>query len=276
MTQQKLAVISLSGGMDSSSLLLRLLSDHYEITALSFDYGQKHKIELEKATELTRYLQKRGLSLRHKIIKLDGLSELLHSLLIEGNEAVPEGHYNNKNMHLTVVPNRNKIFSSIIQSVALSIAEQKQRPVQIAMGIHSGDHQIYPDCRPVFRDKDYAAFLAGNWGGEQVCYYLPYIDKDKSEVLKDGLNACLALSLDYREIYRMTFTSYQPVSYEGRLYSDYRSGSSVERVEAFIKLGIEDPIPYADAENGVVPWETVKAHVLDMIKKHQNVATDED
>jgi 7-cyano-7-deazaguanine synthase len=103
------------------------------------------------------------------------LSQLLNSALVTGGEEVPEGHYAEENMKATVVPNRNKIFSSIIQAVALSIAESKNCNVDIAMGIHAGDFSIYPDCRQEFRDIDYEAFVAGNWGAEKVKYYTPYI-----------------------------------------------------------------------------------------------------
>jgi 7-cyano-7-deazaguanine synthase len=153
---KKQAVLSLSGGMDSSTLLLHLLANDYEVTALSFDYGQKHKVELERATELVEYLNytlvPRGTGwencfIKYQIIKLDGLAQLLNSTLVEGGAEVPEGHYAAENMKETVVPNRNKIFSSIIQAVALSIADKKSTECSIAMGIHAGDHAIYPDCR---------------------------------------------------------------------------------------------------------------------------------
>lgn len=152
----KQAVLSLSGGMDSSTVLLRLLADGYEVTALSFDYGQKHKVELERAQSLVDYLNSSRIgtlptgdltALFYKInygtIKLDGLAPMLNSALVEGGKEVPEGHYENKNMKETVVPNRNKIFSSIIQAVALSKANEKNTEVHIAMGIHAGDHAIY-------------------------------------------------------------------------------------------------------------------------------------
>ena len=89
----KQAVLSLSGGMDSSSLLLHLLANGYEVTALGFDYGQKHKVELERATQLVQYLKLFNLPVKHQIIKLDGLSQLLNSALVEGGDDVPEGHY---------------------------------------------------------------------------------------------------------------------------------------------------------------------------------------
>lgn len=122
MSQKKKAVLSLSGGMDSSSLLLHLLAEGYEVICLGFDYGQKHKIELDRATSLVEYLKSKNQPVTHQIIKLDGLSQLLNSALVTGGKDVPEGHYEQDNMKETVVPNRNKIFASLIQAVALSIA----------------------------------------------------------------------------------------------------------------------------------------------------------
>ena len=150
----KQAVLSLSGGMDSSTVLLHLLAKGYEVTALSFDYGQKHNVELERAAELIQYLKENGHLVRYQRITLKGLVDLLNSNLVEGGDDVPEGHYEEENMKDTVVPNRNKMFSSIIQAVALSIANEKNCSVEIAMGIHAGDHAIYPDCRQEFRDAD--------------------------------------------------------------------------------------------------------------------------
>ena len=144
----KQAVLSLSGGMDSSTLLLHLLANGYEVTALSFDYGQKHRVELERAQSLVSYLNSENWNVTHQIIKLDGLTQLLNSALVEGGDDVPEGHYEQDNVKETVVPNRNKIFSCIIQAVALSIATKGEKQnVRIALGIHAGDHAIYPDCR---------------------------------------------------------------------------------------------------------------------------------
>ena len=107
----KQAVLSLSGGMDSSTLLLHLLNNDYEVTALSFDYGQKHRVELERAQQLIDYLRNSSYKVKYQVIKLDGLSSLLNSNLVEGGEDVPEEHYEQDNMKDTVVPNRNKIFS---------------------------------------------------------------------------------------------------------------------------------------------------------------------
>ena len=296
---RKQAVLSLSGGMDSSTLLLHLLANDYDVTALGFDYGQKHKVELERAQSLVAYVNEKNCGcggkeiygkVTHQIIKLDGLSQLLNSSLVEGGDDVPEGHYEQDNMKDTVVPNRNKIFASLIQAVALSIATKNTeddcttgQPVEIAMGIHAGDHAIYPDCRQEFRDVDFEAFKAGNWGAEKVVVYTPYLESDKFGILQDGVLCCEKLSLDFDEVYKRTNTSYKPILIptpdpQGWLkhswYSDYKSASSVERIEAFIKLDRKDPVNYAEIlQNGdVLPrtWEEVRTHVKAILLTHKN------
>ena len=285
----KRAVLSLSGGLDSSTVLLHLLANGYKVTCLSFDYGQKHSVELERAQELVDYLNNNSETyneatgnkhifepITYQTIKLDGLSTLLNSSLVEGGEEVPEGHYENDNMKATVVPNRNKIFSSIIQAVALSIATETGDEVKIAMGIHSGDHDIYPDCRQEFRDADYNAFLEGNWEGDKVKTYTPYLNGDKFDILKDGESCCECLGLDFDEVYKRTNTSYKPIFIEnpneysdekGIWYSDYKSASSVERIEAFIKLGKPDPVSYANSD-GPVDYKVARAHVEQVLAEH--------
>jgi 7-cyano-7-deazaguanine synthase len=270
---KKYAVLSLSGGLDSSTLLLHLLANNYQVTCLSFDYGQKHNVELERAKELVEYINERfarrphyqeyGLPIKHQVIKLDGLAQLLNSSLVSGGSEVPEGHYAEENMKATVVPNRNKIFSSIIQAVALSIAEKNNTECVIAMGIHAGDHQIYRDCRQEFRDSDYNAFLEGNENGHLVTYYTPYLTGNKFDILKDGAVCCDILGLDFNTVYSRTNTSYKPYP-SGN--SDYKSASSVERVEAFIKLGRPDPVIYED-EDGIASWDKVVKHVTKVIEE---------
>ena len=272
---KKQAVLSLSGGMDSSTVLLHLLANDYEVTALSFDYGQKHNVELERAAELVEYLDKNGYSVKYQKITLQGLVPLLNSNLVEGGDDVPEGHYEEDNMKDTVVPNRNKMFSSIIQAVALSIANAKDCEVKIAMGIHAGDHAIYPDCRQEFRDADYEAFKQGNWDAEKVSYITPYLNGDKFDILVDGQSACFKLGIDFDEVYKKTNTSYKPIKHYHRpetnayeWYSDYKSASSVERIEAFIKLGRPDPVSYAD-ETGPVDYKVAENHVKQLLENYE-------
>jgi len=260
----KQAVLSLSGGMDSSTLLLHLLANGYKVTALSFDYGQKHRVELERAQQLIDYLKANDIHIRYQVIKLDGLTSLLNSALVTGGDEVPEGHYAEDNMKATVVPNRNKIFSSLVQSVALSIANETEQDTFISLGIHAGDHAIYPDCRQEFRDADHDAFLIGNWDAERVKFYTPYLEGDKFTILQDGEQACDALGLDFDEVYKRTNTSYKPFP-SGN--SDYKSASSVERIEAFIALGRPDPVQYED-ETGPVDWEVAKAHAEEVLSSY--------
>ena len=268
----KNVVVSLSGGMDSSTLLLRCLSEYDNVTALSFDYGQKHRVELERAQSLVDYINENctdencfgGCRVNYQVIKLDGLVNLLDSNLVEGGDNVPEGHYEEENMVATVVPNRNKIFASITQAVALSIANKTEETCDIALGIHAGDHAIYPDCRQEFRDADDAAFRIGNWNSETVGYFTPYLETDKFGILQDGQILVKDLGIDFNEVYRRTNTSYKPFP-SGN--SDYKSASSVERIEAFIKLGINDPVQYED-ETGPVDYEVAKSHVEKLLAEY--------
>lgn len=264
MSIKKNVVISASGGMDSSTLLLRCLNEYDNVVALSFDYGQKHKIELERITSLVKYLKDEGFELTHQIIKLDGLSQLLNSTLVTGGSEVPEGHYAEDNQRQTVVPNRNKMFASIVQAVALSIADKTQEDCDIALGIHSGDFGVYPDCRQEFRDADDNAFRLGNWGAERVHYFTPYLFTDKFGILQDGEELCDNLGLEFDEIYKRTNTSYKPYP-SGN--SDYKSAASVERVEAFLKLGRKDPVQYED-EEGLATWEKVTKSVTEVLENH--------
>ena len=260
----KNVVVSLSGGMDSSTLLLRCLSEYDNVTALSFDYGQKHRVELDRAQSLVEYLNSNGHSITYQVIKLDGLVNLLNSNLVQGGDDVPEGHYEEDNMKATVVPNRNKIFASLVQAVALSAANTNGNNTDIALGIHAGDHAIYPDCRQEFRDADDAAFRIGNWEADKVGYFTPYLDTDKLGILKDGEKLIEQLNIDFNEVYKRTNTSYKPYP-SGN--SDYKSASSVERIEAFINLGRKDPVQYED-ETGPVDYEVAKTHVEKLLAEY--------
>ena len=264
----KHVVVSLSGGMDSSTLLLRAINEYDTVTGISFDYGQKHRVELERAQSLIDYLASKGHKVNYRQIKLDGLVDLLDSALVQGGDDVPEGHYEQDNMKETVVPNRNKMFASITQAVALSIANKTEETCDIALGIHAGDHAVYPDCRQEFRDADDAAFRIGNWDADRVGYFTPYLNTDKFGILKDGEVLCDKLGIEFDEVYKRTNTSYKPYP-SGN--SDYKSASSVERIEAFIALGRKDPVQYED-ETGPVSYEVAKAAVEKVLADYGNEA----
>ena len=195
----------------------------------------EYKTELDHASPVIAKVKYGKINYR-QIIKLDGLVNLLDSALVEGGDDVPEGHYEEENMKATVVPNRNKIFASISSSSCFIRSKwlTGNDTCDIALGIHAGDHAIYPDCRQEFRDADDKAFREGNWDAERVGYFTPYLDTDKFGILKDGEKLVDQLGLSFDEVYKRTNTSYKPYP-SGN--SDYKSASSVERIEAFIALG---------------------------------------
>ncbi len=263
---RKIAVMSLSGGMDSTGLLTHLLARDYDVYALSYYYGQKHSIELDRAKTNIDQMKAAGLSIvEHKFVDLSSAMAIFHSALTDSEMEVPEGHYEQENMVATVVPNRNAIFSSIVYGYALSLATKHDQEVKICLGVHSGDHAIYPDCRPEFYDAIGSAFALGNWGSEKVSFYLPYIDGDKTTILQDSIENCEKLDLDFDRVFRNTNTSYNPDE-EGR--SSGKSGADVERILAFIDIGREDPVEYVDG------WEIARANALKVKSEWESTLTE--
>ena len=245
----KKAVISLSGGLDSTCLLLELLAQGYEVRAYGFDYGQKHSIELEKVKRNIEFLQDLGYKVTHQIINLRDCFSDSASSLHEGGSKIPEGDYRDETMKSTVVENRNVIFSAIIYGKALSWANKTQDNVLISLGLHAGDHAIYPDCRPESQEMARELFRISNWGSERVDYEAPFIHCYKAEVLHRGLIAmdALGISKDIQmEILKNTHSCYAPDE-KGR--SCGKCGTCVERLEAFEKNGIKDPIEYVSDNN---------------------------
>jgi len=257
------AVLSLSGGMDSTGLLVHLLARGCEVHGISFDYGQKHKLELSRLEANLGYLESKGIHVPHKVVDISVLGNLFRSALTTEGWDVPEGHYEQDNMKQTVVPNRNAIFSSIAYGYALSIANENETEVSLCLGVHSGDHAIYPDCRPEFYEAIHHAFAIGNWDSERICMYLPYLDGDKYTILKDAQTSIEKLELDFDIIFRNTNTSYDP-DCEGR--SSGKTGADVERILAFHQLGVPDPVPY------VKPWNEILKEVLALKEAHETTA----
>ena len=130
-------------------------------------------------------------------------------------------------MKATVVPNRNALFASLLYGTALSIANAQQADVEVVLGVHSGDHAIYPDCRPEFYVALEHAFAIGNWDSERIAFTLPYLELDKTTILQDAEKSIDHLGLDFDEVFRRTLTSYQPDE-EGR--SDGTTGSDLSLI----------------------------------------------
>lgn len=260
------AIICLSGGMDSTALLMNLLAEGRTVYGLSFDYGQKHRIELQRLSKNLDYLASHGLPVDCQTLDISMLGELFHSALTNDNWAVPTGHYEQDNMKATVVPNRNAIFASIAYGYALSVALRTNSNVDFCLGVHSGDHAIYPDCRPEFYDAIYHAFSIGNWDSDKVKLHLPYLNSNKTKILQDADRAIQKLDLDFDTVFKNTCTSYQP-SEDGRSHG--LTGSDVERILAFQEIGRRDPIEY------VQPWEVVVEQALAIEQAHRSKVEEE-
>jgi len=247
------AVIALSGGMDSTALLMRLLADGHVVSCLSFYYGQKHSIELQRAKTNIAYLSDKGIEVEHREMDLSSAMAMFHSALTSEGYEVPQGHYEEDAMKQTVVPNRNAIFTSILYGYALSIALREDCEVKISLAVHSGDHAIYPDCRPEFYSALEKAFDIGNWDSEKVSFHLPYLKRDKETILRDAEQSLSILKLDFDSVFANTSTCYNPDS-KGR--ASGTSGADVERILAFHAIGRKDPVEYVDE------WQVVLNNAL--------------
>ena len=215
----KKAVVIYSGGMDSRTVLEKAIHDDYDVHALSFNYGQRHSVELEYARRVT---DKKGII--HKIIDISSINDLLQGSSLTGDIDIPEGHYEEESMKSTVVPNRNMIMLSLAIGYAVSLGTDK-----VYYGAHSGDHAIYPDCRPEFLEKMNSVAAIANY--EAVNIYAPYSDGNKETILQDGFK----MGVDYAD----TWTCYN-----GRQKACGKCGACQERLEAFKVVGKDDPLMY--------------------------------
>ena len=257
-------VQSISGGMDSTALLLHHLARDRDVHLISFDYGQKHRLELDRLDDNLDYLSEQESvkdKISHRRIAIP-LGQIVHSALTTPEEGVPRGFYEEPNMKQTVVPNRNAIFSAFVFAHALSVKrDDPEAEVSVSLGVHSGDHAIYPDCREEFFKVLHEAFAVGNWDGDQIRFSIPYIDGDKESILYGALEDCDTLGLDFDQVFANTNTSYAPTE-EG--LADGGTGSDVERILAFHAIGRKDPVPYVGG------WEKALKDALDAEKKFQS------
>ena len=212
------SVIIVSGGMDS----ITLLYDHKDEIALgiSFDYGSNHN-----AREIPfAKMHCERLGIKHITINLDFMHQYFKSSLLDGAEAIPEGHYADDNMKSTVVPFRN----GIMLSIAIGIAESNNLD-QVFIANHGGDHTIYPDCRPEFINAIDAAATAGTYNNVKVV--APYTKITKSDIARIGKK----LGIDYTETWSC---------YKGGEVHCGKCGTCVERKEALAEAGIDDKTIY--------------------------------
>lgn len=214
-------VLILSGGLDSTTLLYALQNQGKDIYPITFLYGQRHKKEVDMALQTCIKTNVRQNWIAYPVT---ALSKMGGSSLTDPRIEVPEGHYAEETMKSTVVPNRNMVFLSLAISHAIAIGADK-----VYYGAHTGDHTIYPDCRPEFLEAlNKAAAL---------CHYhpikieAPFMGMSKIDIVRHGLE----LGVDYS----LTWTCYK-----GGILACGKCGSCTERLEAFSKNGTTDPLPY--------------------------------
>jgi 7-cyano-7-deazaguanine synthase len=205
-------VVIFSGGLDSTTAVYDALDQEFDVDLVSFNYGQKHKKELDYATATALTL-----GLRHDICDLSGIAPLLAeggSALV-GEAPVPEGHYAQDNMKQTVVPNRNMIMLSI--AGALAVARNAE---YVITGVHAGDHAVYPDCRPPFIDRVSDALVLGNSGfGNLHGVIAPYVRISKTLIARKAI----LLRVPFEETWSC---------YKGGETHCGRCGTCVERLES--------------------------------------------
>lgn len=218
------AVAIVSGGMDSVTLAHWLKAQGHDLHLISFDYGQRHRRELECAKH-----QAQLLGAEHTVIDISGIRPLLKGSALTDEVAVPHGHYAEESMRLTVVPNRNAIMLSIAWGLACSSGADL-----LACGVHAGDHHIYPDCRPAFIEELGQALLTGTVGHrvDELKLIAPFVNKTKTDIAAIGEK--LGVPFEH------TWTCY-----EGGEVHCGKCGSCTERKEAFRDSGVPDPTVYA-------------------------------
>lgn len=220
------AVVVCSGGMDSTALLAQYVTRGFDPIVTSFNYGQRHVRELESAVAIAQHY-----GLEHLVVDLTDVgSHLRGSALTDDTVDVPEGHYTAETMVATIVPNRNAIMAN----VAVGIAISHQAGI-VALGVHSGDHAVYPDCRPEFIDALNVMVRFANAGGLVPVVEAPFVNLTKADIA--------ALGHEYDAPFALSWSCYQG----GEIHCG-RCGTCVERAEAFHIAGVPDPTTYLDPE----------------------------
>ncbi len=214
-----------SGGLDSVVLSHKIASEHELLALLSFDYGQRHSKELDYAARAAARL-----GVPHETIDIRTIGAHLTGSALTDNVDVPDGHYAEETMKITIVPNRNAIMLAIAFGVAASRGADA-----VATAVHGGDHFIYPDCRPEFIKSFEAMQKQALDGYADVSLYTPFVNSPKSEIVAAGA----AIDVPFAE----TWSCYKG----GELHCG-ACGTCVERREAFHLAGVEDPTQYEDPD----------------------------
>ncbi|WP_306142020.1 7-cyano-7-deazaguanine synthase QueC [Roseibium sp. MMSF_3412] len=214
-----------SGGMDSVTLAHRIAQDHELAGLISFDYGQRHRKELDFAA-----LCAEELGTEHILMDISNIGRQLTGSALTDDVDVPDGHYAEDTMKITVVPNRNAIMLAIAYGIAASRGADT-----VATAVHGGDHFIYPDCRPAFTSSFQTMQRYALDGYAEIDLFTPYVSISKADIAAEGLR----LGVDYRKTWSC---------YKGGDTHCGRCGTCVERREAFHLAGGIDPTDYADAD----------------------------
>ena len=236
------AVLSISGGLDSTSLLIHLLNKGYDkIHAISFYYGQKNELELNRLELNLKYLKSYKFDISHTYMNLSSFMSKFSSSLTSKSIYVPTGKTDENKMKSNFVPNRNAIFSSLIYGYAVSLVKERDIHVDIGLGVHDGSHTIPPDSTRIFFEKLEGAFKEGNVESDKINYYLPYVDGYKHLIVEDAIKCCDNLELDSETIFRNTLSCYHP-NEDGDSCGE--CGACNDRMLAFKTLEIKDSIKY--------------------------------
>jgi len=223
------AVVVVSGGLDSVTLAYLLQAKGYELHLISFDYGQRHKKELVFAERCAQRL-----GALFDVIDLTSVTRFLKNSALTDEVSVPDGHYASPNMAITVAPNRNAMMLSVAYAIAVA-----EHATVVAVGVHAGDHFIYPDCRPNFITAfDAMQRLAVEGYGEpDLKLEAPFVHLNKYQIVKLGAS----LGVPYGDTWSC---------YKGGERHCGRCGTCVERKHAFRDALVDDPTQYEDPEYG--------------------------
>ncbi len=217
-------VVICSGGLDSVTLAHQVAAERELIALLTFDYGQRHKKEISYARRCAARL-----GCEHLEVDIAAVGAMLSGSALTDDLAVPDGHYAQENMKVTVVPNRNAIMLSIAFGVAAARGAQA-----VAAAVHGGDHFIYPDCRPDFIEAFQAMQDRALDGLARIELFTPYANRTKADIVSIGQS----FGVPFAETWSC---------YKGGERHCGRCGTCVERLEAFHLAGVNDPTTYADA-----------------------------